>query len=744
MLLLKTIVSVGLVSRTLALADNNCTNLFGTSSCDGTINTDSFFTDNRADIPNSTVNPNRYIAIPFGNGRITNFVLSSDSSVNCTNIKFCLDIPSLSTSNCYVANVSQSTSFSCTVSMNNVFSNSTEAAIAESDNSMSIVVGATSLNPESFYLDIDQDDITDYTFSKDDRSNYFINTFNAIKHPSNADLVVIDEHITKAGCSSDPNAIWLVFKPSDPTCNVNMTISSGSGSEAVPFVLQKTIDRAFVERCAAISSKANNITINVMRATPHVHGDGCAFITDTGTQYATVSFNIITDADILVAVTNDLVMQGSNLVNSSYNYIGSDECDFHIHRMDKVAVTHTVQYIWSNQLVEPTVTASSTALYGDIPMTRTNLICSASIEANSFNFTTCTIVYTSDECQPMISTDSGTTCSFEFAFGKFTAAETWFTFVDGPNTLESSLQSLNSNPLTLYSGVCNQIESIVDVTSRTPVQLVPLSSDQNNIIEINMIGVNYDTSITMAIAEVRINATDMDGRSFIRTYNIRDKIRLMHDNTSAYYSDVHYCRFLDQPTNNALKTCDLPFYIKLKNETMHDSSFSLVNVGDTIVNNMNPGDRFLVDYQGHEACQDIRQRNTDRWAFNPSMWIFRDMKRNSIRTATARVTAILSNCTSPPGEPYTRLRRRMLATNNETTMVVETSVQIQLNLDDDNQTNPNVNVNDAVTNISIALIVVCSVLAFVILSSCCCVFVYMRNKKQREEKNIQNEDHQHK
>ena len=700
---------------------NRCVDLFGTSSCTGETNPDPYFTNIRAIF----VRNHSFVEIPFAFGHITNFLLGSSSNLTCSSLSFCLNIPYLSSEHCFVAFVSQLGSNACYVSLNNVFSNSSQIALAQQDTNMTMIIGTSTVST-SFYVDIYQDEQTDFTLSNIKIPSYYLNYFN-VSTTSDADIVQLKEQFAYASCNTDPSHAWIQFfsenQTNDNICTMNMTFVDES------HIRQGSISRGFINRC--YFSHTQDLYTFIAR--PFLHSDTCTDVTNTGLQSMNVSFLIHTDTNgIVSAQLENTTLQSVHLLNSTYTHIGSSQCDNRISLMDKVAVIHTVQYTWSVELSSSAlVHATSNATFGDLSMTMSNLSCIYNSEnGTTSSSSTCTIEYVSDECIPMIQ-NLNQICIFEFPFGKFTGADTWYTYtyIDN-NLIESPHHSLSNHPLWYpnTTTTCNDVLPVQDITSSTSVTLSSFSNPNVNVLEMAIQGTNYNSSITIAISEVRITAIDSDEKVFVRTFSILDKIRLMNIRTSSYFSDVHYCRYIDTDQHS----CDLPFYNKLKNETMFDQNLHLVNPNQTIVQNMSIGDApYLVENYGYETCQDVRARDSDRWAFNPSMWIFQDMKRTGIIYATAQVTAVVSTCTTQDG--YNNDRRRLLLLSNEKkNTIVKTSTSLQFN-------HAPTTTNTNLSSLEIWLIVLCSTLFAILLGICCIVyFLYNQILSKQDKKPVMN------
>lgn len=369
---------------------------------------------------------------------------------------------------------------------------------------------------------------------------------------------------------------------------------------------------------------------------------------------------------------------------SALNYSGASECNNRFSLMDKVQIVHELEFKWVSSMVMET-TVSENAMLGDLRMVRNqNILCGAVQQLDMYSYQNCTITYLSTNCIP-ISINLNNTCAFDIQFDMFTQANLTMFFPQDGNVHNTTL-SLQSNPVLLYSGPCNNNTSIIDVSSVTPVVINSYSQGRESMIELSMVNTSASSSIAIAIVEVRVNATDSLGRLFSQTYDIWDKIRLMQVPGSPYYSDVHFCRFIDS------FSCS-PFYLKLKNNTMRDP-YSIVDSTSTVVNAYNINSTpYLVHNKGYEKCPDIHERNVDRWTFNPSLWPFRGMKQTGTITATLHVTALLSNCST---SSY-----RDLSSNTDHPSIVRSSVMLNLILD------------DASSGCSLSLVLVVSIVIFV-------------------------------
>jgi len=346
-----------------------------------------------------------------------------------------------------------------------------------------------------------------------------------------------------------------------------------------------------------------------------------------------------------------------------------------------------------------------------------------------FSHQNCTVTYESLECLPINIT--GNACNFEYNFDRFRDASAWILYpnIDGADVI-SFLTPIDSNPYIDYNGVCNYKRIINDVTSTTPLQVLPGYTFESNVFEIQMDGVQDDTSITPIISHVSVEAIDAEGTLFKQIFTVEDKQRLMQTDLTSYFYDAHYCRYINRAHATDPGTCDLPFYNKLKTNGMNEltNSFALIDPSKTIVQNYTIDQSpFLITNHGFEACQDVRTRNMDRFIFNPSMWIFKNMKRNGPITGTVNIIAELSDCYTSPNRRV--LNHRMLS--NQSISVISYNTTFILNLDDYyanliRKTNTN----------NIALIVGLSVLSLCILSAATvvfCKYVKRSNKQQALE-----------
>lgn len=732
-------VCLSLLIHTTFAQTNLCANLFGADhACNNdffSINPDPFAMTDRVTF---TGTPSYYaIKIPFPSGRITNFLLSSSSTLTCGQLVFCINSPDVSAVNCKSSgSLIQNTAHVCTVPMSGVFFDSAEAAKAEADNNMQIVIGSKDAVGVTLSIDVYQDFLTPITyFGTSVSPDYFVDTFNANINEANKDEVLLTETFHLDRCDLTPSSARLVFKPSDALCDVpfNVVVTDSS--------FTAKITREFIIRCSDSNSvNADDATKKDynMKAIPYILNSNCVDSnTTTGVQSGLViPFKVIMDGTTISGTKNDVLIPGINPQGATYNYIRADECEGRISIMDKIRVEQIVQFSWVT-LMGMNKAFSLNAVLGDIPLSRTDtdITCDAIKVSGLYSFQQCFVKYTSDECLPMVATTSGS-CVFDMNFGLFTGMTVTMSF----DTVEASTTTtVITNAKPALDGPCNEPLPIVDVTAVTPSVIQPSTTGDLNVIQVLMDTTSWSSSVTMAIAQVRISAIDADGNEFIRTFDVWEKIRQMQVSNSPYYSDVHHCRYIDRSSVQAADVCELPFYNRLKDGSMHDpySNFAIVLPLNTIVNNqVTNTPPFLLDYRGHELCQDVRVRNEDRWAFNPSLWTFRNMKRSDVTYATVRITSVLSSCATPSGyDPNVRRLRSMTEENNETTKVIRHTIDLELNFGETNDVpKPPPETTKATENISIALIVICSVLSVVILAVSGYVFFLYRRKMQEKKK----------
>jgi hypothetical protein len=722
-LLYSVFASIGISFTDAQALQQQCDALFGLGSTCGGALVDSFYENNRVSIPINTseLGSNRFKSVPFVNGTITNFLLTAVSgTLECQNIVFGLALFDNSTHP--VATVTQSSPNVCNVTWNDVFANTAALAAASADDSKEIMVGAESGIASTFEVDIFQSFGTEITFSSDDRPNFYVIDVDANPDSTNNDIVKLTLNTTWGKCRSDATEVILKFVPatevSDGSCNVTMSLTPPNWSQ--------NVTQEFIGRCSnSISNNGLNNNIYNMILNPYVSSGACVDevggiygLTATGTQSATTSFSVIRSNDGSVQVTEEeFGSTGQVLISSVYEHAHATECNERIHAMDKVLVTHTVSSTWIGATAPSQLASTSNVMFGDYAMQSLAITCDSVSTSGVLYTRTCTIVYVSDECVPMTLDVDTDTCSFEYAFGGFTGASAW---------LEDVVNMLSLNvPIALKLAPlneCNGVTTIADLTSSTSATLTSFYTDTDNGIQLELNDVGADVSRTLAISDVTIS---MGG--ITRTFNVADKVRLMNISSSSYYSDVKYCRFLDYQTNGSAPTCDLPFFNKLKAGTMHASDFSMIDPSSTIVGDYaSDSTPWLVPNKGYEDCSDIGTRNVDRWAFNPSKWVFRELRSQGVVNATVTVTAVLSTCAGPASS------LRMLAGGvAPSTEVIQPTFNITIVFDPKSmRTDAPAPAEPALSAGEIAGIAIGAVVAFLILV---CVVLIARGQQIKRE-----------
>jgi hypothetical protein len=392
----------------------------------------------------------------------------------------------------------------------------------------------------------------------------------------------------------------------------------------------------FVEKCASSTGPDG---LYRMELDPFVvNGPGCiGGITETGTQEATTVFDVRVGDGGKLVVDDTVVTSGQTVMQSFFEHASSPVCNNRIYLMDKVVVSHTVRGVYPRNAAEPLQYATSTATFGDYSMNLISTSCSSSqVVSAEYNATTCVFKYESEECIPMVvpKTAPGT-CGFEFKFGAFMGASAEMAGFSKRASLNVPIARK-----TAPSYACNTARKVSDVTSTVSARLTSFLTESDNGIQVELQDVGETTSRTLAITDVRITVGNMT-----RLFSLADKVRLMTVANTPYYDDVKYCRYINRVSRTASETCSLPFFNLLKAGQMYDDQYNVVDAASTNVGGLVVGSfPWLLPDRGYAGCDLISKRNIDRWLFNPTRWVFRDMGSQGVVAATVQVTSVLTTC----------------------------------------------------------------------------------------------------
>ena len=240
----------------------------------------------------------------------------------------------------------------------------------------------------------------------------------------------------------------------------------------------------------------------------------------------------------------------------------------------------------------------NTASIGDIPFNidYDNIVCSEEPD----NTHSCSLVLTSNECLSMHSV--GNNCRFSYLDSLDISCSVIFQ----DNTIQTvdimdSERTIQS--LTYDNEFCSVTLNQVDVTDEFNVQMNVSGTNinQNIISSIFLSDFESSASTSIVIQDITVKLVDKDtSLSFLRHFDIDDKIDLIGHSTIPYYNDAHFCRF---HSNNQCSS----FYQQNTsrwNDWLQQNSDNL----------------FQNDF--FSLCQSPDSLFQDRFIFNPSNWIF--------------------------------------------------------------------------------------------------------------------------
>jgi hypothetical protein len=234
-------------------------------------------------------------------------------------------------------------------------------------------------------------------------------------------------------------------------------------------------------------------------------------------------------------------------------------------------------------------------------------------------------------------------------------------------------------------------------------------------VELTNTELSEETGVSVVLSEVIVTLDD----EYRRTYTQADKIVLMQQEFSPYYSDGHFCRYFIDATDTCTR-----FYQQTLVEA--DYSTSRWNAFLQTLYAEGPSGFFVTEgvSRKYDGCQDLSSTSADSFIFRPSDWVFRSFPRKT-GTMFFQATAHLRSCTLGGSRLLREIKiegsARNLQNGNGVAIVFANTTIINSDI----IITPNVEgVPSALATsnegLLIALIVLISVFLLVLLCSMCC------------------------